>query len=179
MGGMENPLFELISGTSNLNVVHGEFIFWKIFISLIGIILMITGILIGYKKFKNKQLTASQQVVVQPFIRNQECLPLSDSGLQVPFPAWPQNYNTSAQNNPLLNHLQIVVVFGIWVAITAIVILFYGIDKTSDVSLQRQIIFEMTLEYSLFLIFPLLSLTKKTQFRSYLFRELKSIFSFH
>ena len=58
MGGMENPLFELISGRSNLNVVHGEFNFWKIFISLIGIILMITGILIGYKssKISNLQL---------------------------------------------------------------------------------------------------------------------------
>ena len=133
---------------------------------------------------------SAHKIAVQPLVplssqfpidsRAGQSLPLPASpAIQVPFPAWPQNYNTSAQNNPLLNHLQIVVVFGIWVAITAIVILFYGIDKTSDVSLQRQIIFEMTLEYSLFLIFPLLSLTKKTQFRSYLFRELKSIFSLH
>ena len=55
MGALENPMYELISGNFNLSMNSGVFIFWKVFISIIALILLIGGIIISYKKYKDRQ----------------------------------------------------------------------------------------------------------------------------
>ena len=52
MGALENPMYELISGNFNLSMNSGVFIFWKVFIIIIALILLTGGIIISYRKYK-------------------------------------------------------------------------------------------------------------------------------
>ena len=194
LGALENPLYELMSGTFNFNMGSGIFIFWKVFITIIALILVIGGVLISYKKLKNKLKNSAHKIAVQPLVplssqfpidsRAGQSLPLPASpAIQVPFPAWaePQNYNNSSENNPLLNHLQMVIVFVFWVTVILTFIITNNTTEHKDdfAATIRTSMIEMAAECFLFIIFPVMSLSRKTPFRAFLLRELKSIFNLH
>ena len=197
LGALENPLYELMSGTFNLDMGSGIFIFWKVFITIIAFILVIGGALISYKKLKNKLKNAAHKIAVQPLVphssqrlqapldsREGHSLPLPVStDVQIPFPAWaePQNYNNSSENNPLLNHLQMVIVFVFWVTVISTFIVTNNATEHKDdfAATIRTSLIEMAAECFLFIIFPIMSLSRKTPFRAHLIRELKSISNLH
>ena len=69
LGALENPLYELMSGTFNFNMGSGIFIFWKVFITIIALVLVIGGVLISYKKVNNKLKNAALKIAWKyPFI---------------------------------------------------------------------------------------------------------------
>ena len=165
MGALENPLYELISGTVNLNMNSGVFIFWKVFISIIALILLTGGIIISYKKYKDKQKIHIQQAMVQLV---QPSMALSQ-----------QNYNNVAQNKPLLNHLQFLIIFIIWVSMFSTFMIFSNNSmKDNDFSSMENIMLvELFAEYFVYIMLPALILSRKSAFRTYLIRELKDIFN--
>ena len=165
MGALENPLYELISGTVNLNMNSGVFIFWKVFISIIALILLTGGIIISYKKYKDKHKIHIQHAMVQLV---QPSMALSQ-----------QNYNNVAQNKPLLNHLQFLIIFIILVSMFSIFMIFSNNSmKDNDFSSMENIMLvELFAEYFVYIMLPALILSRKSAFRTYLIRELKDIFN--
>ena len=165
MGTLENPMYELISGNFNLSMNSGVFIFWKVFISIIALILLTGGVIISYKKYKDKQKIHIQQAMVQLV---QPSMALSQ-----------QNYNNVAQNKPLLNHLQFLIIFIIWVSMFSTFMIFSNNSmKDNDFSSMENIMLvELFAEYFVYIMLPALILSRKSAFRTYLIHELKDIFN--
>ena len=159
MGTLENPLFELISGTLNLNMDSRVFIFWKVFIGIVSVILVIGSIMIGYKKLRNRQKTDVHLAKVQPALPQ-------------------QNLNNIAQNNPLLNHLHVIIISIIWVCVISTFMISSNNsikEDDNEFSSMKQILFlEIFTDYFTCILFPAFILSRKSTFRTYLHRELKS-----
>ena len=165
MGTLENPMYELISGNFNLSMNSGVFIFWKVFISIIALILLTGGMIISYKKYKDNQKIHIQQAMVQLV---QPSMALSQ-----------QNYNNVAQNKPLLDHLQFLIIFIIWVCVVSTFIISSNNSIKDDEfsSIENLMLVELFTEYFTYIMFPALILSRKSTFRTYLIRELKGIFN--
>ena len=165
MGTLENPMYELISGNFNLSMNSGVFIFWKVFISIIALILLTGGMMISYKKYKDNQKIHIQQAMVQLV---QPSMALSQ-----------QNYNNVAQNKPLLDHLQFLIIFIIWVSVTSTFIISSNNSIKDDEfsSIENLMLVELLAEYFTYIMFPALILSRKSTFRTYIIRELKKIFN--
>ena len=165
MGTLENPMYELISGNFNLSMNSGVFIFWKVFISIIALILLTGGIIISYKKYKDNQKIHIQQAMVQLV---QPSMALSQ-----------QNYNNVAQNKPLLDHLQFLIIFIIWVSVTSTFIISSNNSIKDDEfsSIENIMLVEIFAEYFVYIMLPVLILSRKSTFRTYIIRELKRIFN--
>ena len=90
-----------------------------------------------------------------------------------------QNYNNVAQNNPLLNHLQFLIILIIWVSMFSTFMIFSNNSmKDNDFSSMENIMLvELFAEYFVYIMLPALILSRKSAFRTYLIRELKDIFN--
>ena len=132
---------------------------------IIALILLTGGIIISYKKYKDKQKIHIQQAMVQLV---QPSMALSQ-----------QNYNNVAQNKPLLNHLQFLIIFIIWVSMFSTFMIFSNNSmKDNDFSSMENIMLvELFAEYFVYIMLPALILSRKSAFRTYLIRELKDIFN--
>ena len=90
-----------------------------------------------------------------------------------------QNYNNVVQNKPLLNHLQFLIIFIIWVCVVSTFIISSNNSIKDDEfsSIENLMLVELFTEYFTYIMFPALILSRKSTFRTYLIRELKGIFN--
>ena len=112
---------------------------------------MFLGILMAYQKRKC-------QNAINPIIEN-------------------VNFNNNVQNKPLLNHLHIIILMFMLVALTC---LFIGNNLIQSEGpfdgYLRTVYIELTTLYFLSEFLPIFVLLKKTTFRTFLWRELQAIF---
>ena len=110
------------------------------------------GILILYQKKKS-------QNIINPMVEN-------------------MNFNNHAKNKPLLNHIQITTLLLIAVAIVCLFLMnlfkVFQSDGGFDVYI-RAIYIEFIREYSCNIILPIIVLSRKSAFRTFIWREIKAM----